>query len=331
MNKILVIGGCGYIGSHISRAIKQHKVTDQVFVIDRVRRDHTLKNVNSYLIDDYASKQSLMWVEKLNPDVIIHCAGSSLVGDSIINPADYYENNIAKTAKLLTHVKNFVRPPLILFSSSASVYGNPISDVLLLESSPKSPISPYGFSKYVIEHMLSDYYNAYGIPSVCFRYFNAAGAEPVNYDLGQTPGATHIIARILEAKLNKQPFILNGNDYNTPDRTCIRDYIHVWDLADAHIRAIEWMQGSDKKSAIVMNLGTDNGISNKEIIDYVISKHGELKIVLGTRRDGDPDKLVADSTLARKCLSWTPTHSSLDSIIDSAYQWYTNWYRTNDV
>jgi UDP-glucose 4-epimerase len=320
--KILITGGCGYIGSHIARALKRHDVNNQIYIIDRERRDHALNDANGYLHSDYAARSSLLWISDLEPDVLVHCAGSSLVGESVTNPAEYYENNISKTITLLTHIKDLKKKPLILFSSSASVYGNPVQ-IPVYEADPKLPISPYGVSKHVTERLLSDYHAAYGVPSVCFRYFNAAGAEPFNYDLGQAPGASHIIARILEAKLAGETFTLNGIDYNTPDRTCIRDYIHVWDLADAHIRAIEWMINQSQTHAAVMNLGTQHGISNQEIIDYVALNYGGVNVSIGPRRLGDPDRLVANADLAYTLLKWKPNYSTINQIVDSAYKWYT--------
>jgi UDP-glucose 4-epimerase len=168
--------------------------------------------------------------------------------------------------------------------------------------------------------------------SVCFRYFNAAGAEPTNYDLGQPSGASHIVASIIEAKLNSRPFVLNGNDYNTADKTCIRDYVHVWDIADAHVKAINFYGNPEATPvSVILNLGTQHGISNQEIINYVIEKYGTLDITHGVRRKGDPDMLVADASKARTILGWEPTHSSISKIVDTAYQWYTNWYRNNHV
>jgi UDP-glucose 4-epimerase len=320
--KIVITGGCGYIGSHIARAIKKHDKNNKIFIIDRVRRDHTLKGTDGFLHSDFASKQSTLWIEELEPNVVIHCAGDISVNESVSDPAKYYDNNVSKTITMLSVLKNLRLPPLVLFSSSASVYGNP-ERLPLIETDPINPISPYGYTKAAIERVLQDYNRAYELPSVCFRYFNAAGAEPFNNDLGQEPGAGHIIARVLEAKLKNQPFTLNGNDYNTPDKTCIRDYIHVWDLAEAHIRAIEW---NINKQAAIFNLGTNNGISNQEIIDYVIANYGPLDILVGPRRAGDPDKLIADSTRALTELNWRPLYSTIDQIVDSAYKWYT---RTN--
>jgi UDP-glucose 4-epimerase len=317
--KIVITGGCGYIGSHITRYLKQHNENCSVYIIDRQRRDHTLKNVDGFLHTDYVSRQSLLWLDELQPDVIVHCAGDISVGESVDDPAKYYDNNVAKTITFLNHVKDYKKKPLVLFSSSASVYGNP-DRVPLVETDRVKPISPYGHTKNIIEVVLQNYNQAYGLPSVCFRYFNAAGAEPFNHNLGQQPGAGHIIARLLEAKINNKSFTLNGTDYQTPDRTCIRDYIHVWDLADAHHRAIHW---NTNRSAAIFNLGTNKGISNQEIIDYVNLHYGVINVILGPRRSGDPDQLIADASLAHKVLGWQPNYSSIDQIIDSAYKWYT--------
>jgi len=317
--KIVITGGCGYIGSHISRYLKQHNENCGVYIIDRERQDHTLKNVDGFLHADYVAKQSLLWLDELQPDVIVHCAGDISVGESVSDPAKYYDNNVAKTITFLNHVKDYKKKPLVLFSSSASVYGNP-DHVPLVETDRVKPITPYGHSKDIIEVVLQNYNQAYGLPSVCFRYFNAAGAEPHNYDLGQAPGAGHIIARLLESKIQDQSFTLNGVDYATPDRTCIRDYIHVWDLADAHYRAIKW--NTDGRWA-VFNLGTNSGISNQQIVDYVKQNYGDIDIQIGPRRPGDPDQLVADAALARAVLKWQPYYSTLNQIVDSAYKWYT--------
>ena len=317
--KIIITGGCGYIGSHIARYLKQKDESYQVYIIDRERRDHTLKNIDGFLHTDYVSRQSLLWLDELQPDVIVHCAGDISVRESVEDPGKYYDNNVAKTITFLNHVKNYKKKPLILFSSSASVYGNP-DHVPLVETDRVKPISPYGHTKDIIEQVLLNYNQAYGLPAVCFRYFNAAGAEPNTFDLGQAAGAGHIIARLLESKINDENFILNGIDFDTPDRTCIRDYIHVWDLAHAHHRAIQW---NTNKQFAVFNLGTNSGISNQEIIDYIVLTYGPLKIQVGSRRPGDPDKLIADATLANNVLNWRPTYSTINQIVDSAYRWYT--------
>jgi UDP-glucose 4-epimerase len=199
------------------------------------------------------------------------------------------------------------------------VYGNP-DHVPLVETDRVKPISSYGHTKDIIEQVLQNYNQAYGLPGVCFRYFNAAGAEPDTFDLGQAPGAGHIIARLLESKIRDEFFTLNGIDFDTPDRTCIRDYIHVWDLADAHYRAIQW---NVNKQFGIFNLGTNSGISNQEIVDYITLKYGPLKLKIGPRRPGDPDQLIADASLANRVLGWQPNYSTINQIVDSAYKWYT--------
>ena len=317
--KIVVTGGCGYIGSHISRYLKQQDKNYKVYVIDKERRDHTLKDIDGFLLTDYVSRQSLLWLDELQPDVIVHCAGDISVRESVEDPAKYYDNNVAKTITFLNHVKDYKKKPLVLFSSSASVYGNP-DHVPLVETDRIKPISPYGHTKDIIEQVLQNYNQAYGLPGVCFRYFNAAGAEPNTFDLGQAPGAGHIIARLLESKIRDEFFTLNGVDFATPDRTCIRDYIHVWDLADAHYRAIQW---NVNQQFGVFNLGTNSGISNQEIVDYITLKYGPLKLKVGDRRPGDPDRLIADASLAQNVLKWRPNYSTINQIVDSAYKWYT--------
>ena len=321
--KIVVTGGCGYIGSHVARAFKMNG--DNVIVIDRVKREHTLKDLDGFFISDFADDDALATIYDYQPDVIVHCAGTSLVGPSMSDPGEYYDNNISKTIRLLNFLKNFDKKPLILFSSSASVYGEP-DKLPIAESAKKHPISPYGNTKSMTEEILKDYWGAYALPSMCFRYFNAAGAEPVNFDLGQEPFATHIVARVLEASLQNRAFTINGGDFNTPDGTCIRDYVHVWDIAQAHVRGAEYMLGADgihHMGCFVFNLGTNKGVSNKEIVDYVVDKYGIPFINYGPNRLGDPAELVADATKAREILGWQPEYSNIATVIDSAYKWYT--------
>lgn len=327
---IIVTGGCGYIGSHVARAFKYDDPDNRVFIIDRVEREHTLKNVDGYFISDFASDESLATIVDLQPDIIVHCAGTSLVGPSMSNPAEYYDNNITKTITMLNVLKGLSKKPLIMFSSSASVYGNPVR-LPINELDPKSPISPYGNTKFITEIILKDYCQAYGINSVCFRYFNAAGAEPNNFDLGQEPGATHIVARVLEASLAGKAFTINGSDYDTPDGTCIRDYVHVWDIATAHTRAAEFVYSiSDENTtamALVFNLGTNRGVSNRQIVDYVAGRYGLSFVNYGPNRAGDPAELVADATTANEMLNWYPEFSDIETIIDTAYKWYSSGIR----
>jgi len=321
--KILVTGGCGYIGSHVARAFKQNG--NEVFIIDRVQRDHTLKDIDGYYIGDFASEGSLATIYDMAPDVIVHCAGTSLVGPSMTDPAEYYENNVVKTIAMMNVIRHMEKRPTIMFSSSASVYGTP-DLVPIVETAPKQPISPYGSTKLTDEMILRDYGAAYGIDIVIFRYFNAAGAEPFNFDLGQEPDATHIVARVLEASIAGRAFNVNGDDFPTPDGTCIRDYVHVWDIAQAHVRASEYVKDDRfDKTALqeIFNLGTNNGTSNKEIVNYVANTYGLVMVNYGVRRPGDPAELIADSTEAMGKLKWKPEYSDISNIIDSAYKWYT--------
>jgi UDP-glucose 4-epimerase len=322
MARVLVTGGCGYIGSHVARAFKELN-GDQVIIVDRVKRDHTLKDIDGWFIDDFASDASLSYLKMYEPDVLVHCAGTSLVGPSMTDPAEYYDNNIVKTIRMLDVIATMDKKPVILFSSSASVYGNPKS-LPLHEDDPVNPISPYGSTKAMSELLLRDYGNAYGFDTVCFRYFNAAGAY--KGELGQEPGATHIIARALEASINNTVFNIYGENYDTPDGTCIRDYVHVWDIALAHLRAIAFLDrlAPGERTCVqeVFNLGTRKGISNKQIADYVQNKYG-LTVLYGPRRPGDPAELIADPVDARTWLGWEPVNSNLQNIIDSAHEWYT--------
>jgi UDP-glucose 4-epimerase len=322
--KIVVTGGCGYIGSHVARAFTQNG--DSVLVIDRVLREHTLKDIDGYHVGDFADDASLAAIYDYNPDVIVHCAGTSLVGPSMVDPGLYYDNNITKTIKLLNFVKDFSKKPFIMFSSSASVYGEP-EKLPIAESARKNPISPYGNTKAMTEEILKDYWGAYALPSMCFRYFNAAGAMPDTADLGQEPEATHIVARVLEASIAGRAFTINGDDFDTPDGTCVRDYVHVWDIAQAHVRGVKyafpgWLGNVPNVGASIFNLGTNTGVSNKQIVDYVFDKYGLPFVNYGTKRWGDPAVLVADATQAKEKLGWTPKYSNMETIIDTAYKWY---------
>jgi UDP-glucose 4-epimerase len=327
-NKIVVTGGCGYIGSHVARAFKQNG--DEVLIIDRVKREHTLKDIDGYYIGDFANDDSLATLVDFNPDIVVHCAGTSLVGPSMANPSEYYNNNVAKTIKMMDVIKGLDRRPAIMFSSSASTYGEPES-LPIPETARIQPISPYGNTKAADEMILKDYGNAYGIDVMCFRYFNAAGACPVTHDLGQEPEATHIVARVLEASIANKAFTINGSDFDTPDGTCIRDYVHVWDIALAHVRAAGFFAGNIPGFAVgvrtsicmSLNLGTNTGVSNKMIVDYVAEKYGLPFVNYGPKRPGDPDQLVADSSEARRLLGWEPVNSNIKQIIDDAYKWYT--------
>jgi len=314
---VVVTGAAGYIGGQI--VIRLLEAGHTVLGIDR-RQPHSnrvdVANGNYHFEQcDFATDRSFIALVKFQPQAIIHCAGTSLVGPSIANPEEYYENNFVKTKKLLGIVRQAMPHCRVIFSSSAAVYGEPIMNPCH-EVDPCEPISPYGESKRMIELMLASYSQAYNIDYVAFRYFNACGADPQGRH-GQEPGATHIIARVLESLRDDREFVLNGNDYDTPDGTCVRDYVHVDDIARAHVMALD----RDTVPAGVYNLGSHTGISNAEIIltaERVTER--KLKVQAGARRQGDPAVLTASAEKFDKLMTWR--QYSLDDIIAHAWQWY---------
>jgi UDP-glucose 4-epimerase len=230
-------------------------------------------------------------------------------------PSEYYSNNVAKTMRLLDFMLQAIPKTKFIFSSSAATYGNPIM-VPCQEIDPAEPISPYGESKLMIEWILRGYHKAYGLNYVAFRYFNACGADSQRRH-GQEAGATHIIARVLESAKSNQPFVCNGNNYDTPDGTCVRDYIHVEDLAQAHILAMN----PDIESG-VYNLGTAAGASNFEIINVAQQVTGKnIPVTIGPRRDGDPAMLTADAGKFSTASGWQPVFGLAD-MVQHAWNWY---------
>ena len=244
------------------------------------------------------------------------------MGPSVLNPADYYDNNVIKTLQMLDHIRQWEVTPFVVFSSSAAVYGDPTSGALLSEDSLQNPCNPYGNTKMMIERILHDHDAAYGIRNFCFRYFNAAGADAWHGELGPEPNDTHIIPRIFEAYAAREAFNLYGTDYNTFDGTCVRDYIHVCDIALAHLLAcVELSSGSKSR---VYNLGTSKGYSNKQLIDSFRETVGPVEVVNVERREGDPDRLVADATAINRDLGWEPKFSDLQMIMETFRAFYKN-------
>lgn len=319
MTKVFVTGASGYIGSHVCKQLKQDGY--EVIGLDRVLRNHTIEFMDQFIEADYHSNTCFEALNYHQPDAVVHLAGTSLVGPSMQDPGEYYTNNVAKTAAFLDVVRWLQKMPVIVFSSSAAVYGAPTAD-LIYENQPYNPLSPYGQTKAMIEIMLTDFCRAYGMKSASLRYFNACGAD-ASGKLGQQAGATHIIARLLESVRDNKEFTLYGSDYSTPDGTCIRDYVHVHDLAVAHSHAVSYLL-SDMEECFAVNLGTEHGYSNQEIIDAVGKHIGPVQVVKGERRPGDPDRLVAGTLTARTQLDWRPEHSDLETIIKSAWKWYNN-------
>ena len=313
--KVVVTGAAGYIGGQT--LLQLTDAGHDVLAIDREPPPGHLMTVPcSWHTGDFASDLSLDAIKLFCPDAIIHCAGTSLVGPSIMAPEDYYNNNFVKTKILLDFlIRNHYKQVRFIFSSSAATYGNPIMTPCQ-EVDPTEPISPYGQSKLMIEWMLQAYNCAYDLDYIAFRYFNACGADSQARH-GQASGATHIIARVLESIQNSQPFVLNGDTYETTDGTCIRDYIHVEDLANAHIRAVD-----ATIPAGVYNLGTKQGFSNREIVDmsqFITGQQVDLKV--GPARLGDPAMLTADADKFTKISSWVPQYN-LEHIVRHAWAWY---------
>jgi UDP-glucose 4-epimerase len=315
--KVVVTGAAGYIGGQT--LLQLTDAGHDVLAIDREPPPGHLMTVPcSWYHGDFASDLSLDAIKLFCPDAIVHCAGTSLVGPSMANPREYYNNNFVKTKILLDFlIDNHYKKVRFVFSSSAATYGNPIMTPCQ-EVDPAEPISPYGESKLMIEWLLKSYHRAYGIDYVAFRYFNACGADS-QIRHGQAPGATHIIARVLEALRDQSgQFVLNGTDFETEDGTCVRDYIHVEDLAAAHVLAIDRSIPAD-----VYNLGTNQGYSNLQIIHSAIDiTKQDLEYTTGPQRLGDPAQLTADANKFINISTWRPQHS-LEDIVRHAWAWYT--------
>ena len=313
--RVIVTGGGGYIGGQT--LLKLLDSGHSVLAIDRVwQPDHLEHSGAKWLIGDFAGEVALGAIKTFQPDAIIHCAGTSLVGPSMRHPEEYYNNNFVKTKRLCDFlVKENIKSRLI-FSSSAATYGNPIMTPCQ-EVDPCEPISPYGESKLMTEWMLRGYQRAYGLDYVTFRYFNACGADSQGRH-GQVAGATHIIAKVLEAMKNTQDFTLYGADYGTEDGTCVRDYIHVEDLATAHVIAIDPSIPSD-----IYNLGTNRGTSNLEVIQTAAKiTQQDIGVLRGPKREGDPAVLTADAGKFMTISGWKPRFNLTD-MISHAWGWYT--------
>jgi UDP-glucose 4-epimerase len=314
--KVVVTGAAGFIGGET--LLKLVDAGHDVLAIDRAMPSgHLIPVPCQWHTGDFASELGLDAIKRFCPDAIIHCAGTSLVGPSLFNPEEYYDNNFVKTKILLDYlVKNHDKQVRFIFSSSAATYGNPIMTPVQ-EIDPTEPISPYGQSKLMIDWMLQSYRQAYGLDFVSFRYFNACGADSQARH-GQPMGATHLIARVLESVKNNTDFTLYGNDYPTEDGTCVRDYIHVEDLAEAHILAIDQSIPSD-----IYNLGTNTGYSNLEIICAAAQITGvNISVLHGPIREGDPAILTADANKFMGVSGWQPKFVMAD-IINHVWAWYS--------
>jgi len=315
---VAVTGGCGYIGSHIACELKE-KTDYKVLIIDRNASNmhHTHWLADELINNDIISFISTSALATLRPEAIIHCAGTSLVGPSITYPAEYYNNNVVKTIKLLDVMRSN-NLNNIIFSSSASVYGTGWAKICTEHDIPK-PINPYGNTKFITELTLKDYATAYKINSMSFRYFNAAGADPKSR-LGQDVGATHLVARIMESLVKGDLLTVYSDQYPTKDGTCVRDYAHVCDIARAHVLGIDYLK--ENPGAHAINLGSGTGTTVLEMIHAAELVTGQsVNYEIGPDRIGDPAILVANTEKAKHQLNWEPEYT-VEDIVKHAWDWY---------
>jgi len=318
---ILVVGGAGYIGSHtVKYLVKQGQ---EVVVFDNLSTGHRelIDEQVSFIKGDLANKNDLHNLFNLYPsiDTVVHFAAFAYVGESVENPAKYYHNNVVNTILLLDvmlehNVKN------IVFSSTCATYGNPM-DLPITEQHPQNPINPYGRTKFIVEKIMEDYSNAYGLKFAALRYFNAAGADEECVIGEWHEPESHLIPLVLDVALGKRDSILVfGNDFDTPDGTCIRDYIHVTDLAVAHSQAIDYIKQHNEN--LKLNLGNGLGYSVLEIIRIVGKVTGrQIQTFMAERRPGDPAKLIGSGEKAKKLLGWQPQYN-LQQIVETAWKWH---------
>lgn len=316
---ILVVGGAGYIGSHMVKMLLGHGYS--VVILDNLSTGYRNAVLGGEFVlgnlADRALLNTLFSERKI--DSVMHFASFIQVGESVQNPARYYENNVVNTLNLLdAMVAHQVKH--LVFSSSAAVYGEPIR-VPIDEAHPKHPINPYGRSKWMVEQMLADYDRAYALKSVSLRYFNAAGADPEGQLGERHEPETHLIPLLLQAASGRRESLrVFGRDYDTPDGTCIRDYVHVTDLCEAHQLALDRLMHGGASAAF--NLGNGNGFSVQQVIDAASTITGKkIPVIDAPRREGDPARLVADATLARKALGWNPLYGELELIVRHAWLW----------
>src|SRR5262245_2489723 len=317
--RILVTGGAGYVGSHCLRRLLA--AGHEAVVYDNLWQGHREAVPAGLLVEgdlnDEAKLTALLEDRKI--EAVMHFAALALVGESVQKPELYYRNNVAGSFHLFEAMRQ-AGVWRIVFSSTTATYGTP-ETMPIAETTPQQPINPYGFSKLVVERMLDDYAAAYGFGCAALRYFNAAGAA-TDGSIGEDPAPeSHLIPIVLQVALGQRPSIsIFGDDYPTPDGTCIRDYVHVEDLATAHLAALERLQPG---KAIKVNLGTGHGYSVREVIDACrkITGHS-IPAITAARRPGDPPELIADSRLARQLLGWTPRYTTIESIVETAWRWH---------
>ena len=317
---ILILGGAGYIGSHVNKELTKKGYGTLVF--DNLVNGHKeFIKWGDFIQGDLENIEELRLVfKKYSIKAVMHFAGFAYVGESVVDPQKYYLNNLKNTINLLQVMLEY-NVKYIIFSSSCATYGNPLK-IPIEENHPQNPINPYGQTKLMIEKILKDYSIAYGLKYVSLRYFNAAGAD-IDCEIGEWhEPETHLIPIALDAAIGKREGVkIFGTDYDTKDGTCIRDYIHVTDLADAHILALEYLM--DGGESEIFNLGNGNGFSVKEVIEKAMKITGNnIKIFPEKRRVGDPVVLIGSSKKARETLLWTPKYDNIEFIIETAWGWH---------
>jgi len=317
---ILVTGGAGYIGSHACKALAAAGY-NPVSVDNLVYGHRQAVRWGPLEVGDIGDRAFIDEVlARYRPSAVLHFAAYAYVGESVENPGKYYRNNVAGSLTLLEALRDQAVDKLI-FSSTCATYGVP-EQVPIPEHHPQHPINPYGRSKLMIEQMLRDFDCAHGLRFIALRYFNAAGADP-DAEVGEAHDPeTHLIPLVLDAAAGSRATItVYGDDYDTPDGTCIRDYIHVTDLADAHVRALQALEQGAASTAY--NLGNGRGFSVREVIDRAAAITGcPIAVEVGPRRPGDPPRLVGDAERIRSALGWRPTYADLDTIITTAWRWH---------
>ncbi len=319
MSKVLVVGGAGYIGSHMVKMLLEHG--HAVVTLDNLSTGFRDAVLGGEFVEGDIGDRGLL--DRLLPehgfDAVMHFAAFIQVGESVQDPGKYYLNNVANTLNLLNAM---VRHGVdrFIFSSTAAIFGEP-QYVPVDEDHPKAPINPYGLSKWMVEQILADFEHAYGLRSVCLRYFNAAGADPDGQLGPRFEGITNLIPVVLKAAAGKRASItVFGRDFDTPDGTGVRDYIHVTDLCQAHLRALDRLMAG--AASEVFNLGNGRGFSVQQVIDTareITSR--DIPVIDGPRREGDPAALVADAARARELLDWQPMYGDLATIVRHAWGW----------
>lgn len=317
---ILIVGGAGYIGSHVNKELNKRGYETVIFDNLSYGHEDFVKwgNFERVDLEDVERLRELFC--KYPIDAVMHFAAFTYVGESVEDPQKYYMNNLKNTLNLLQVMLEF-DVKYFVFSSTCATYGNPLK-IPITEDHPQNPINPYGKAKLMVENVLEDYSRAYGLKYVALRYFNAAGAD-ADGEIGELHDPeTHLIPLILDAASGKREDIkIFGTDYDTPDGTCIRDYVHVTDLADAHIKALEYLKNGGKSD--FFNLGNGNGFSVREVIETARKITGKkIKAVEDARRPGDPPVLVGSSKKAREILKWEPKYDDLSKIVETAWKWH---------